>query len=146
MNRRRFLKMVGVTGAGYSLAAGAGLSCSRYSGKPVNFILITADDLNYDSVGCYGCTVPDITPNIDKLFSTSYKFINAISVGCDTRTSFPAIFTSVNPFMLLLLKEEGYMNIPSNIKTITDSGATAAFPTGTTIEEVIVFINQLENN
>ena len=32
-----------------------------------NVLLITVDDMNYDSMGCMGCAVPDITPNIDRL-------------------------------------------------------------------------------
>lgn len=32
-----------------------------------NVLLITVDDMNYDSMGCMGCPVPDITPNIDQL-------------------------------------------------------------------------------
>jgi N-sulfoglucosamine sulfohydrolase len=39
-----------------------------------NFLLITADDLNFNSCGIYGCTVPDITPNIDKLAADGVKF------------------------------------------------------------------------
>ena len=41
---------------------------------PLNVVLITADDLNYDSVGCYGCEIPDITPNIDGLASEGMLF------------------------------------------------------------------------
>jgi len=37
------------------------------SGKPLNVVLITADDMNWDSTGVNGCTVPNITPHIDKL-------------------------------------------------------------------------------
>ncbi|WP_439484398.1 sulfatase family protein [Cyclobacterium plantarum] len=44
---------------------------------PTNVLLITADDLNYNSVGVYGCTVPDITPNLDKLAGEGMRFTNA---------------------------------------------------------------------
>ncbi|MCP4784934.1 MAG: sulfatase-like hydrolase/transferase [Fuerstiella sp.] len=44
---------------------------------PPNVLLITADDLNYGSVGCYGCEIPGITPNIDKLASEGMRFTNA---------------------------------------------------------------------
>lgn len=36
---------------------------------PLNIVLITADDMNWDSTGVTGSTVPDITPNIDRLAS-----------------------------------------------------------------------------
>ncbi|MBD3631068.1 sulfatase [Cyclobacterium sp.] len=45
--------------------------------RPTNVLLITADDLNYNSVGVYGCTVPDITPNLDKLAREGMRFTNA---------------------------------------------------------------------
>ena len=45
--------------------------------QPLNVLLITADDLNYNSVGAYGCMVPDITPNIDRLASEGVRFTEA---------------------------------------------------------------------
>jgi len=36
---------------------------------PLNIVLITADDMNWDSTGATGSKVPDITPNIDRLAS-----------------------------------------------------------------------------
>ncbi|MFO8026194.1 MAG: sulfatase [Opitutales bacterium] len=36
---------------------------------PLNIVLITADDMNWDSTGVTGSMVPDITPNIDRLAS-----------------------------------------------------------------------------
>ena len=45
--------------------------------EPLNVLLITADDLNYNSVGAYGCTIPDITPNIDQLAGQGMTFTNA---------------------------------------------------------------------
>jgi len=41
---------------------------------PINILFITADDLNYNSVGCYGCTIPNITPNIDRLAEQGMLF------------------------------------------------------------------------
>lgn len=42
-----------------------------------NILLILADDLNYNSVGCFGCPVDDITPNIDRLAQEGIRFYNA---------------------------------------------------------------------
>lgn len=39
-----------------------------------NIVFICADDLNYDSVGCYGCKIPDLTPNIDRLAAEGMRF------------------------------------------------------------------------
>ena len=32
-----------------------------------NILIITLDDMNWDSAGIYGNTIPEITPNIDQL-------------------------------------------------------------------------------
>ena len=42
-----------------------------------NILLLMADDLNYNSIGCFGCPVDDITPNLDKLASEGVCFDNA---------------------------------------------------------------------
>ena len=39
-----------------------------------NILLITADDMNWDSVGVYGCPVEETTPNIDRLASKGIQF------------------------------------------------------------------------
>ena len=45
--------------------------------EPLNILLITADDLNYNSVGAYGCSIPGITPNIDRLAEEGLLFTQA---------------------------------------------------------------------
>lgn len=42
-----------------------------------NVVLITADDMNWDSVGCFGCRIPGITPNIDRLAAQGMRFTRA---------------------------------------------------------------------
>ena len=39
-----------------------------------NILLITADDMSWDSVGVYGCPVEETTPNIDRLASEGIQF------------------------------------------------------------------------
>lgn len=43
----------------------------------VNLLLITADDMNWDSVGCYGCPLESVTPNIDRLAKQGIRFEHA---------------------------------------------------------------------
>ncbi len=45
--------------------------------KPLNILLFTADDLDRNSLGCYGSKVQDISPNIDKFASQSLRFEHA---------------------------------------------------------------------
>ncbi|WP_052444363.1 sulfatase [Flammeovirga sp. OC4] len=42
-----------------------------------NILLITADDMDFNSIGANGSKVEDITPNIDKLASQGIRFTNA---------------------------------------------------------------------
>ena len=48
-------------------------SCSHQSSQP-NIILISADDLGWSDLGCYGSQVE--TPNLDKLAETGMRFTN----------------------------------------------------------------------
>jgi len=45
----------------------------------LNVVFITADDMNYDSAGCSGCPIKDLTPNIDRLASQGARFQYAYS-------------------------------------------------------------------
>ncbi len=44
---------------------------------PVNVLVITADDMNWDSVGCFGAPMKDLTPNIDRLAAEGIRFERA---------------------------------------------------------------------
>ena len=45
--------------------------------KRPNVLLIVADDMNWDTPGCFGGAAGDITPNIDKLASGGMRFRHA---------------------------------------------------------------------
>lgn len=71
MQRRRFLKMAGLT-------AGAGMVSGIASGggsrkRPPNFIVILADDLGAKELACYG-NRQHRTPNLDRLAETGIRF------------------------------------------------------------------------
>jgi N-sulfoglucosamine sulfohydrolase len=57
-----------------AVAAVAGHAVER---RAPNILLFTADDLNCDSLGCYGSKVPDITPNLDRFAATGIRFERA---------------------------------------------------------------------
>ncbi len=75
------------------LAVGSG--AVQLPGLPVaapsmNILFLTADDLNYNSLGCYGSPVCDISPNIDRLAGQGIRFTQAyvnISVCQPSRQS-----------------------------------------------------------
>ena len=41
--------------------------------RTINFLLITADDLEWSTVGVYGSQIENITPHIDKLASEGIR-------------------------------------------------------------------------
>lgn len=53
------------------------LLCGVASAKPLNLLLITVDDMSADSMGVYGCPVPDTTPRMDKLAAECLRFEHA---------------------------------------------------------------------
>jgi N-sulfoglucosamine sulfohydrolase len=58
-----------------SLCAALFLAASASAAdRPLNLLLITADDMNADSVGWMGCKLP--TPNLDSFVATCHRFIN----------------------------------------------------------------------
>ncbi len=77
MNRRNFLKL---TGAGLAAltAQSIGLftGCVRPARTKPNIVLILADDLGWNQVGCYGSDYYE-TPNIDRLASRGMRFTDA---------------------------------------------------------------------
>ncbi|MCH2584763.1 MAG: sulfatase-like hydrolase/transferase, partial [Planctomycetes bacterium] len=93
--------------------------------KPrLNFLLITVDDMNWDSLGVNGCKVAGVSPNIDRLASQGLLFNHAhvtIAVCMPTRAvwmtgryphrSGALGFQKINPgvpTLLEALKKAGY--------------------------------------
>lgn len=44
-----------------------------------NILILTVDDMTYNSIGSFGCKIPGITPNIDRLSSEGMKFMRAFT-------------------------------------------------------------------
>jgi N-sulfoglucosamine sulfohydrolase len=135
MKRRDFLKYCNAVGASLTMPLGSMAFGSEKggSGKLPNFILITADDLNYDSVGCYGCKVPQITPNIDRLAGQGMKFTNAhvnIAVCQPCRQS---IMTGRYPHCN---GAEGFEPIDEDVPTLQESLRSAGYLNGILGKEV----------
>jgi len=90
LNRRDFLKAVGVYAAGFAVSgcAGAGSRGSRGGvGGKANIIVIMCDDMGYSDIGCYGGEIK--TPNLDKLAADGLRFTQFYNTGrcCPTRAS-----------------------------------------------------------
>ncbi|MEX2303523.1 MAG: sulfatase-like hydrolase/transferase, partial [Bryobacterales bacterium] len=92
-NRRDFLKSAGLGAGALGLAHLSGCSSSEQSvaesgppatGRP-NIVLIMADDLGYETLGCYGGTSYK-TPNLDELARTGLRFNHAYAQPLCTPT------------------------------------------------------------
>lgn len=61
------------------------LPCGRAAADAAtrpNVLIITTDDMSCDSVGAYGCKLPNTTPNMDRLATQSLRFNHAfVQVG-----------------------------------------------------------------
>lgn len=89
-----------------------------------NILLITADDMNWNSVGVYNCDVPETTPNIDQLAGEGMRFDYAyvplsmctpsrqiMLSGNHSHQTMTRGFTELErlgPALPDILKEEGY--------------------------------------
>ncbi|MHC4623043.1 MAG: sulfatase-like hydrolase/transferase [Planctomycetota bacterium] len=81
LNRRDFLKAVGLGAASFAAPGCAGLSnplSNKASAKRPNIVFIMADDIGQPVLGCYGGTSYQ-TPNLDKLAATGIRFNHCYS-------------------------------------------------------------------
>lgn len=74
INRRDFLRQTGALCAAVPFTLAAAHAVQK---PPRNVLLITLDDMNWDSLGVTGCRIPGISPNLDRLASESVLFNNA---------------------------------------------------------------------
>jgi arylsulfatase A len=81
LNRRDFLKAVGLGAASFAMPGCTGLSnplSNKSSAKGPNIVFIMADDIGQPVLGCYGGTSYQ-TPNLDKLAQTGIRFNHCYS-------------------------------------------------------------------
>ncbi|MFI4912149.1 MAG: sulfatase [Sedimentisphaeraceae bacterium JB056] len=114
MLRRDFMK--------FSLASISAAFCGKVSdastpkaGSKPNLLIITVDDMNFDSPGCFGGCVKDLTPNIDTLASGGVRFKNA-HIACAVCTpSRQAILTGQYPHKN---GAKGFTDLYDNVPTL----------------------------
>lgn len=74
-----------------------GCTNSDPSEKPLNIVILTLDDMGYKTTGAEGCTVPGITPNIDKLASQGMMITHGYVMSPICRPSRMALLTGRYP-------------------------------------------------
>lgn len=82
-----------------------------------NVLMILADDMNYNSVGCFGCPVDDITPNLDRLAAEGVCFHNAHVSIAVCQPSRECLLTGVYPHRN---GAPGFMPIADSVPTLTE--------------------------
>jgi arylsulfatase A-like enzyme len=78
MNRREYLKLVGLGAAALAVPGCASISkrlTGNGAGSPPNIVLIVSDDQGYHDLGCYGGTEVK-TPNLDRLAAGGVRLTN----------------------------------------------------------------------
>lgn len=75
--RRVFLALISLSLAALPRQAIGAPAAAAPASARLNILLITADDMNYNTPGYAGGTVPDITPNLDRLAREGLRIVNA---------------------------------------------------------------------
>lgn len=105
-----------------------GLSASANAGdQPLNILLFTADDLHRDSLGCYGSTVPEISPNIDRFAREGMRFTNA---HVNTAICSPSRKILASGLYGFNSGSMGFMPVREEIITIQETLGAAGYLTG----------------
>lgn len=88
----------------FNAAFWAGVACAipapgtaRESKEPVNIMFIVADDLNCSTTPMFGCRVPDLMPNIERLSREGMLFRRAHVVSAASQVSRGGIMTGLYP-------------------------------------------------
>lgn len=83
-----------------------------------NILMLVADDLNYNSIGCFGCPVDDISPNLDRLAKEGVCFDNAHVTIAVCQPSRECLLTGLYPHKN---GAPGFMPICDEIPTLTET-------------------------
>jgi arylsulfatase A len=99
LNRREFLRAIGLTAAGMTIpACRSAMSVSAAEGKkrPPNFIIIFIDDMGYADVGCFGAEGYQ-TPNIDRMAAEGMRCTDFYAAAPVCTPSRAALMTGCYP-------------------------------------------------
>lgn len=123
MIHRRFMRTLGMAGCG----AVAASSLAQPVGNRLNILLITADDLGYEAVGCLNPGLPDLTPNLDRFAreGQSFKYGHTNTPICQPSRATIASgrYGSTSGMM-------GFIHLKKNIPTVMQSLREAGYMTG----------------
>jgi N-sulfoglucosamine sulfohydrolase len=93
----------------------------------LNILLITADDMNYNSPGFTGNQLPGITPNLDRLASQSMWFVNAHVTAAVCQPSRSVLMTGRYPCRNGAM---GFERIREDVPTLQEQLRAAGYLNG----------------
>jgi N-sulfoglucosamine sulfohydrolase len=93
----------------------------------LNVLLITADDMNYNTPGVTGCLTPDITPNIDRLARSGLRFVNSHVTVAVCQPSRETLMTGRYPHRS---GATGFIPVREGVPTLQESLKTAVYHLG----------------
>lgn len=131
LNRRNFLKTMGLTVAAISIPQYH--FCTKSDTQKPNIIFILADDLGYGDLGCYGQTKIK-TPNLDQMAAEGMRFTQhyaGSTVCAPSRCSLLTGLHTGHTFIRGNREIEGYqLAIPAGTQTIATLLKQAGYNTG----------------
>lgn len=95
--------------------------------KRANILFITVDDMNYDSIGCNGCSVANISPNIDCLAAEGVRFENSHVTIAVCQPSRSVLMTGRYPYHN---GARGFEEIDAGTPTVTEYSHAAGYYNG----------------
>lgn len=101
--------------------------------KQPNILIITADDLAYNSIGAFGCQVKDITPNLDRLANEGLRFTHAHVTSAVCQPCRQSLLTGLYPHNN---GAEGFEPINDTITTLTQLLREAGYINGILGKEI----------
>jgi len=97
MSRREFVGSLGTAGMMLGGAAASHAEGRSDVRRPLNVVIIITDDNDAESLGCFGCPLPGVTPNMDRLASEGVRFEHAHTVSPTCQPSRLALMTGRYP-------------------------------------------------
>ncbi len=94
---------------------------------PPNILLITADDMDYGSLGVTGCPIAGITPNLDRLASEGMRFTHAHVTVAVCQPSRSVLMTGRYPYRNGAM---GFEPIRPDVPTLQESLRAAGYMNG----------------